>query len=1451
MASPRMKRLSIIGSTMLLVIVPFCLYYLFFVQSQNEYFTKRNFRVLAGIGSQMKSKIDNLGTSLINAVKNAQQDKKEIVSLGAPKPDKDEKKGVKTGEPERKKQDNNKAGMKTAKEANKPVSDKLKSSIALIDHSGTSLKYDPSNISQQTTQQADIPRQTRILSRPRPSNANTNSTNSNTSPPPPAPPTTVNTNRAASNSRPNTPIVAPRNRSRTNPVRASSPGPASSATGPEPTVALSVKAEQGSFWLNLEYRGGKAAAVGEVVAKSEINKLFDPFVARYVIDERNQTVSPLFDEVLVAEQEDGRVIFEHGQSGLSIVSLDSLRNDKGGKLELDLANQSSSLADVQLAGAAYKLFVQPVRLTLSASGDDRNQGVRWVVCGLTRSDHFRDQTFAVSYTLLIVFMFLALLAALSWPLLKLRLMGPKDRLRRGDFALTAFSALLGTALLTFLLVDVYTYASLGRTLDGQLRDLAVGIRSNFQEELGSVVAQLSRFNKRVTKLAEKARAGALADLHASTLSDIPKTPAVEAKKVSEFKANLLAGTLDWETAVYPHFNSVTWADETGLQRIKWTTRSETTAFVDVSGRSYFASARAGNLWKLSHRGKEYEYSFELVNSKNTGENVAIVSAPVPDSKWVSSMDTRLLSLMGTVLPSGHGYAVINNTGDVLFHSDEVNNLEEQFFEECDNDRLLRAAVLARSSEFINAPYLGKAHRLFVSPVAGTPWMLVVFRDKQTARTINLELLTLSLVLYLVFAVVALLVISFVYFPRRGERIRRLWPNARNAGQYDRLIVMNAVLIVVFLVVAWTVRNEILLVCCCFLLPSLATVLGAVLLKDATVGHDGSESATTSRLRFLAWLPYRRVYAIALVGFLILMSVLPALGFFQIGRNFEMRLMVKHGQVSLAKEIERRAARIHSQYVSINVGSNDQSKKDFLKARLEPEPRRSNWDVYDFFFFSTLHAGPVMDRSLFVPEKPGTLNALLTQLRPLYNQTCVESQELARGESADGLWSWGQDNQGRFRLQKGKDGRNGETSIALVSSIPAFEMPDTFPKWLVVLLGLGGMFVLVYQLVRFVTRHFFLLDKNPPRAMVAGVTKLSPSNNVAILRPPMATNGNGLDQANSHRIDLSQVSIWPGWANTVKSNVPAASQTIVLDHFEQDMDDPAANREKLRAIEQFLSDSRRVVVVSTVDPLRFSISPGCNPTAAPNGAGNEPARKPKAKSESKTAPTGKTAPPESDQAAARWSMAFSTFVTVYSPDNAERDFVRNNTDFLRVMRANRPWRYLERIGKEIAGNDGNQEGWALDRSSREERINEVVDQARAYHLALWATCSQDERCALIHLALDGLISSKNTDVRQLMKRGLVVMDPGLRLMDESFRRFVISSQHDEDIDAWRQAGGSNWELMKAPLLLILLSVSLFLFVTQKEVYDSSVSFVSALTAGLAALFKLLGMFQKKEASSVDA
>ena len=77
MKSPRVKRLSIVGLTMIIVIIPFVLYYVFFVQSQTAYFTNRNFRVLAHIGSQIKSKVDDLSTNLINAAKKASEKKSD------------------------------------------------------------------------------------------------------------------------------------------------------------------------------------------------------------------------------------------------------------------------------------------------------------------------------------------------------------------------------------------------------------------------------------------------------------------------------------------------------------------------------------------------------------------------------------------------------------------------------------------------------------------------------------------------------------------------------------------------------------------------------------------------------------------------------------------------------------------------------------------------------------------------------------------------------------------------------------------------------------------------------------------------------------------------------------------------------------------------------------------------------------------------------------------------------------------------------------------------------------------------------------------------------------------------------------------------------------------------------------------------------------------------------
>jgi hypothetical protein len=96
----------------------------------------------------------------------------------------------------------------------------------------------------------------------------------------------------------------------------------------------------------------------------------------------------------------------------------------------------------------------------------------------------------------------------------------------------------------------------------------------------------------------------------------------------------------------------------------------------------------------------------------------------------------------------------------------------------------------------------------------------------------------------------------------------------------------------------------------------------------------------------------------------------------------------------------------------------------------------------------------------------------------------------------------------------------------------------------------------------------------------------------------------------------------------------------------------------------------------------------------------------------------------------------------------------------------------------------------------------------------------------------------------MRRGLIVRDPDLHLINESFRRFVKAEFSSEISDEYQKAKKTSpWHNLKAPLLFALISVVLFLFVTQRDVYDSSLAILTAIITVIPAVFKLLSFFQK--------
>src|SRR5262252_6997129 len=77
MQAAAVKRVSILGMTLLLVLVPFGGYYLSYVSSQRDYYRSKNLRVLKAIASQIDSKIQGISESVQNAADKAVADRRD------------------------------------------------------------------------------------------------------------------------------------------------------------------------------------------------------------------------------------------------------------------------------------------------------------------------------------------------------------------------------------------------------------------------------------------------------------------------------------------------------------------------------------------------------------------------------------------------------------------------------------------------------------------------------------------------------------------------------------------------------------------------------------------------------------------------------------------------------------------------------------------------------------------------------------------------------------------------------------------------------------------------------------------------------------------------------------------------------------------------------------------------------------------------------------------------------------------------------------------------------------------------------------------------------------------------------------------------------------------------------------------------------------------------------
>ncbi|MBF8293922.1 MAG: hypothetical protein HW389_467 [Bacteroidetes bacterium] len=1207
-------------------------------------------------------------------------------------------------------------------------------------------------------------------------------------------------------------------------------------------------------------------SISVLIRTTELTDLF-----RRKMDEK------IFDElfIVVNENGNGKRIVQVPGGRVAIADPDTMLDADGKPLAFRSLANTDAIGMMQLRDETYRAFTHPFRVTQRDIHETRNSKDQfWTVCGLVRNERFNRDSLAISYNVLIVFVLIAMMIALCWPLLKLRFMSRVTRIRAVDVIFTVLAIMFGTSLVTIAFLDVLASYRLRNQVDGQLRSLSDRLAANFASEIDSARTQLR------------------------VLSDRAKTEILENNYVGNPKKTKNSYSLFSRASVetYPFFDQVFWVDNSGEERIKETVKDKAymTSLVPVGDRDYFKNAVSGNLWDSRHdaTGKDLSYYLQPLSSKTTGvfsvsmsmrlslrEGTAAVQGG--DSLWVAAMDFRPMSVVAPVMPAGFDFCIIDGSGNVLFHSNQDRNLQENFFDECDEPGVLRASVVARSAEYVITRYWGQAHRMYIRPIEDLPFSLVTLHNEYQTRKVNLEIVTVALLLFFVYMIPFAIVVAIALL-LPNDLTRWMWPDRRKTGHYRNLLVYYMVLAALFVISLCVTSHSASTFWTALIFPHFATVFTFLSLwardpeglfrrpknRSSLIGFwaavDGillwllvyslrpdpvSLVALTFFIMvapligwFLTGYPWQDrpilkrgatifgnrkftgLYVASMVSLLILGTVLPSVAFFNLGYDTHMRLYVKETQINLSRALQNREQSIREAFRKI---SHDHGT---LSRRLAEER-----DTDAGIFFRTTR-----DRCANRPERmfdDWFDSIVIRQFMPSITESSVHALVLTH-DAYDSSYSWnslptsGQDSLTMYHLLPPAAGGNGRSKVEVVSSVyPTFSkelMNWSIGQYAILLFLASVLLWILHHVVRMFIRKVLIIQADDPVQ-----TEAEDLTKAAILRNTLIVDaGDELTESLGKRKDVRVIdflspkheSSAEQWKMQVQGKNAPQIGSVVIFHFENRFEDPVANEQKLLFLEYLVDSFRKpVVICSSIDPVSsFNLD-------VIRGERDI-----------------------SESVRRRWNWVFEGFERV--ADSLQFSDKTLLTDGKGVTRGSIESRLERIVQREFVchrtmielGNQLLQEGtvWTLSPTQLEDVI---YGRSKWYYRRQWLSSTSDEKLVLARIATDGFANSNTiSTVEFLLKRRLLVRDPEFRPFNDSFRRYILEAWSEEDSTKWQQEEAkSNWGRLRIPITIGLLLAVLFLFGTQREMYNATVTFVSAATILLPALFRLFGTIQPEK------
>jgi hypothetical protein len=1076
---------------------------------------------------------------------------------------------------------------------------------------------------------------------------------------------------------------------------------------------------------------------------------------------------------------------------------------------VDFSDQSS----IELAGIHYVAFTQevlvvvtPVGLSQSADAALEPKTLKFTVCGLVAKDRLRRESLELSPQTLILIAALVALGLFAIPFLKLRFIGARERMHPRDIWLLATSLLCATALMVLVILDAHTLVKLRERFDAGLFQFSRSVQEHLRDETQAAVEQLRVAAPDLLKpaLAEMAgETGPECEFQVDPAGPAPVTilPAL---------GSVLA---TGRAFAYPDFEAAFATDLCGFQIRKWMPRTIPTPSISVHHEHYFSETIA----LAAHQASPFVHS--SIIALTSGLPLGIYAMPLnaatlqmgpevapAQRTGMIAMATPMRSVNFPVVPEPFQFVLVNRHGEVTFQQAQGPFRGERFFDSVAGGAALER--IARAPGSSNAPiagsyqFRGRSYRMSAVDMPDLQLTLVTYYDQSVVGVVTAR----------VFATTAVFVVGIIVSMLAGAALAVCW-----FGQAA-------------LDWAWPTPSRTVLY---FIGSGLCVLAMATLLLARNIVSS-------------YWLIWFMLVGPAAVMFVLGSGrVVPWLQ--SQAAKLRIRLEVSRQQpprlTSLAFQSFAVMAMLAFVAWPTSIVFNDAFT---LHASAYASGVARNWSIAKTKWLGRVQ-GPATDVGEPLPAQDCDAHPDLRCSVPdrIYASK-LNYDTLARTRIAHGVYN-DCANLRRANAQCRTDNtvdevpasftvgtayrlaRFGRTNTDLAQTFAAYEREQHRSARAPLLEGFGwtrwnvGGFALLIGamslLVGSVSKHVlgvgltndFILDEQDQFERKDGTRWL-------LLRPSSSVVA-GLGGPATTQIDLRDLQLVPQLAQ------PPAGAVLCIQHLERRLSEKQW-RDALLAL--LNTDTPGCLVfTSDIDPLYYLTQRSREKEDYLRSLGHEDSpRRKEAEEDSR----------DLRNELAHWGVALREMrkirqVPTLFPDipvAADRIALR-----AKLMEEGACIDPLIEIGARLLRRPD------LASYRWDEIVGFMLDAAEPFYRSMWELCSREERLVLIQLAQEGLVNPRRVElVRRLARRGLVRFDPRLRLMNESFQRFVRTVEPPERIAEWeRTTEGMSWSRLGTPLYALAAVVIAILLFTEQAMITSVLAIATGAAGTLGSLRSL--------------